>query len=319
MQILEWQDTLGQGAFATVRRAIVRLQCTDATQSSVVAAVKSISTKSKSTTPRATLGGVREGSHHGTRREMQILEQLQHPFLPVLLGSVARSDAFHLAFAYPREMCDLGTVLEMRGGRGLPSARAVAWCGLQVAEALHYVHSKQIVHRDLKPENVLLSPLGYLQVIDFGAAKPLDACSGRTYTVCGSPAYLAPEVLQERGHGLPVDLWQLGVLLAELWTGKPPFAGESLYEDILEGAFSSAFAGFLRSHTEERHSRPQDSPVGEQQDLSVLVTRILLRRNPRDRPLAQNVIAHKVFQDFDLAAMKEFRGACPFRLEELAT
>ena len=80
-----------------------------------------------------------------------------------------------------------------------------------------YLHNKNIVYRDLKPENILIKNDGYLKLTDFGFAKYVE---GRTYTLCGTPEYLAPEILLNKGHGQPVDWWCLGILLYEMLAGK---------------------------------------------------------------------------------------------------
>jgi len=83
-----------------------------------------------------------------------------------------------------------------------------------------YLQSKDIVYRDLKPENIMIAHDGYLKLIDFGFAK---VCPKRTYTICGTPEYIAPEILLNSGHGKPVDWWTLGILLYEMLAGYPPF------------------------------------------------------------------------------------------------
>lgn len=98
-----------------------------------------------------------------------------------------------------------------------------------------YLHAKNIVYRDLKPENLLIGADGYLKLTDFGFAKFID---NRTYTLCGTPEYLAPEILLNKGHGKPVDWWCLGILVYEMLAGIDPFNDEdpmAIYQKILKG------------------------------------------------------------------------------------
>merc|ERR1712166_1334310 len=104
-------------------------------------------------------------------------------------------------------------------------------------ELFKHIHGKNIIHRDLKPENILLSGNGYSKLTDFGFAKILEPGT-RTYTLCGTPEYIAPEVLLNKGHGKPVDWWTLGILIYEMIVGQPPFCDEDrmgIYQKILAG------------------------------------------------------------------------------------
>jgi len=105
----------------------------------------------------------------------------------------------------------------------------------QIASIFEYCHGMNIVYRDLKPENVLINFDGYVKLTDFGFAKVIEH---RTYTLCGTPEYIAPEVLLNKGHGKPVDWWTLGILIYEMIVGYPPFVDEDpmgIYQKILSG------------------------------------------------------------------------------------
>ena len=99
---------------------------------------------------------------------------------------------------------------------------------------LQYLHDRNIIYRDLKAENIICEKSGYLRLIDFGAAKALgsvvnienpqeDEVMERTFTMVGTPHYMAPEVLQQTGHGRTADFWSLGVLLFEMVCGYVPY------------------------------------------------------------------------------------------------
>lgn len=129
---------------------------------------------------------------------------------------------------------ELWTILRDRGKFDEPTTRFYCAC---VVEAFDYLHARNIIYRDLKPENMLLDMKGYAKLVDFGFAKKLQN-SQKTWTFCGTPEYVAPEVILNRGHDTSADYWSLGVLMFELLTGTPPFMGSDpmkIYSIILQG------------------------------------------------------------------------------------
>ncbi|CAH1398236.1 unnamed protein product [Nezara viridula] len=97
--------------------------------------------------------------------------------------------------------------------------------GAQILLAFEYLHHCDIIYRDLKPENIVIDVDGYLKLTDFGFSKRI---TNRTYTVCGTPDYLAPELLVQKGYGKSVDWWTFGILLFEMTAGNPPFQAKQL-------------------------------------------------------------------------------------------
>ncbi|ORX92837.1 Pkinase-domain-containing protein [Basidiobolus meristosporus CBS 931.73] len=105
----------------------------------------------------------------------------------------------------------------------------------EVVLAFEYLHKKSVVYRDLKPENILLNSKGHIKITDFGFAKYVPDI---TWTLCGTPDYLAPEIIQSKGYGKAVDWYSLGILIFEMLAGYPPFYDDDhfkLYEKILAG------------------------------------------------------------------------------------
>ena len=165
--------------------------------------------------------------------EYKILSVLNHPFIVELKG-VNVNDPVYLYFIL--EYVPGGELFSLlRGNVSFPIPQAKFYIA-HVVTIFEYLHSKNIIYRDLKPENILITKTGYLKLTDFGFAKLLE--EGKTYTLCGTPEYLAPEIILNKGHGKPVDWWTMGVLLYEMVVGIDPFNDEDpmmTYQKIIKG------------------------------------------------------------------------------------
>ncbi|OCF41888.1 AGC/PKA protein kinase [Kwoniella heveanensis CBS 569] len=168
-----------------------------------------------------------------TNSEREMLVRVRHPFLVNLWGTFQDVNNLYMVmdFVAGGELFSL-----LRKSQRFPNSVAKFYAA-EVALALDYLHSLDIIYRDLKPENLLLGADGHVKVTDFGFAKHVPDI---TWTLCGTPDYLAPEVVQSKGYNKSVDWYALGVLIFEMLAGYPPFFTEDgnpmkLYEKIIAG------------------------------------------------------------------------------------
>jgi serine/threonine protein kinase len=168
-----------------------------------------------------------------TRSEKSILQMVQHPFIVTLHYAFQTTDKLYMILDYVNG----GELFFHLKKEGKFTESRVKFYASQIALAMSHLHSLDIVYRDLKPENILLDSNGHVVITDFGLSKQIIDPSG-THTFCGTPEYLAPEVLRGQGHGAPVDWWSLGTLIYEMLTGLPPFYSANtnvMYQKILTG------------------------------------------------------------------------------------
>uniref|UniRef100_A0A7N6AC28 cGMP-dependent protein kinase n=1 Tax=Anabas testudineus TaxID=64144 RepID=A0A7N6AC28_ANATE len=167
------------------------------------------------------------------RSEKHIMTEAHSDFIVRLYRTFKDSKYLYMLM----EAClggELWTILRDRGSFEDSTTRFYTAC---VVEAFAYLHAKGIIYRDLKPENLILDSRGYAKLVDFGFAKKIGFCK-KTWTFCGTPEYVAPEIILNKGHDVSADYWSLGILMYELLTGSPPFSGPDpmkTYNIILRG------------------------------------------------------------------------------------
>jgi len=171
---------------------------------------------------------LKRGQVAHTNCERKVLEASDHPFLMKLRYAFQTDTKLYFVLDYypGGEL-----FFHLKRKRTFSEKEAKFICA-EVGMGLGYLHSLDFVYRDLKPENILLDRHGHVCLTDFGLAKELESLEGgdhKTHTFCGTPEYLAPEVIEGLGHGKAVDWWSLGILLFELTTGNPPFYSDSVH------------------------------------------------------------------------------------------
>lgn len=125
-------------------------------------------------------------------------------------------------------------MLHMKGPFNDATARFYIAC---VVEAFDYLHSRHYCYRDLKPENLMVDNNGYVRLVDLGFAKKVPP-GHKTWTFCGTPEYIPPEIISNTGHSVAADYWSLGILIFELVSKRTPFRAKddlAIYEGILRG------------------------------------------------------------------------------------
>ncbi|KAM3672915.1 cGMP-dependent protein kinase 2 isoform 2-T2 [Ammospiza maritima maritima] len=194
--------------------------------------------------------------------EKKILEQICSPFVVKLYRTFKDNKYVYMLL----EACLGGELWSLLRDRGSFDEFTTKFCVGCVTEAFDYLHQIGIIYRDLKPENLILDAEGYIKLVDFGFAKKIGS-GQKTWTFCGTPEYVAPEVILSKGHDFSVDFWSLGILVYELLTGSPPFSGADqmmTYNLILKGIEKLDFPKAITR-------RPED------------LIRRLCRQNPTER------------------------------------
>lgn len=146
---------------------------------------------------------------------------------------------------------------------------------IQVVFAISFLHDHHVLYRDIKPENIMIDEYGMVKLADFGLARPNMTEEDEAYSFCGSPEYMAPEMLKQEGHNYTIDFYCLGALLYELITGLPPF-------------YSRDTNKIFKSVLNEELNFPDKLVSSEAKDL----IRKLLAKDPEERLRIIEILKH---------------------------
>ncbi|TNV78810.1 hypothetical protein FGO68_gene14078 [Halteria grandinella] len=218
---IEFMELLGEGAFGKVRLVkqlsiISTPNPEDGTRQEIQLGAVKIMSKQK-------IIDAQQVDH--VYNELSLQQQLKHPFIVNMKGVQQDSRSLYMLMEY----VDGGEIFKLINKLGRLPASLARFYTAQMVLCFEYLHSKGFVYRDLKPENVLIHQSGYLKLSDFGFIKRLGP-QERTYTICGTAQYMAPEIILNKGHGKAVDWYTLGIFLFELLEGVCPFNHEEPLE-----------------------------------------------------------------------------------------
>jgi len=192
------------------------------------------------------------------------MTKLDHPFIVKMTSHWKDEDKLYMLLKM-YQGGELESVIHTRTRDGIPEWGAKFYAA-NILEGLSYMHNRNIIYRDLKPENVLLDSDGYAVIVDLGFAKIIR---DKTFTFCGTPLYLCPEIIMQKGHDKGADHWSWGVMLYEMIVGKTPF-----YDGVVDQM------GLFKNIVKCRY----DFPAGDIVSVTAkdLITR-MLTINPNDR------------------------------------
>jgi len=243
-----------------------------------------------------------------TLNERALMAACNHPFICRLVGGFQCNHNLY----FLSEMIEGGELFDALSEHGSFSLEGTLFYSSNIIAALTHLHLNGVCHRDLKTENVLVDSDGYLKLIDFGFAKFIGH-AGRTNSFCGTPHYMAPELITFQPHGLPVDMWSMGCMIYEFLFGHLPFEDPIAEEGVLEifkrvvdykqGRVTleqSLKLPMLYRFTSRRHWEVIDLISG------------LLAANPSARPTATVASNHACLIEYPLLQVEKKMFKAPF-------
>eukprot|EP00996_Jenningsia_fusiforme_P007121 NODE_936_length_1807_cov_64.209329_g823_i0.p1 GENE.NODE_936_length_1807_cov_64.209329_g823_i0~~NODE_936_length_1807_cov_64.209329_g823_i0.p1 ORF type:complete len:297 (-),score=82.52 NODE_936_length_1807_cov_64.209329_g823_i0:392-1282(-) len=233
---------------------------------------------------------VAEGMVQNAKEEKTILQTVTHPFIVKLHFAFQTKDRLYLVL----DLLPGGELFfHLKNEGSFPEPRTKQYAA-EIASALDHLHGQGIIYRDLKPENIVLDIKGHACLTDMGLAKTKMGANQQTYTFCGTPEYIAPEILKGTGHNKGVDWWAFGILLFEMMAGLPPFYNENvneMYELIL--------------------NKPLEFPNTIGKDAQDLISQLLIRDVSKRLIDGEKILKHPFFSsiNFDKLLKKELTPA----------
>ncbi|XP_050674793.1 ribosomal protein S6 kinase 2 beta isoform X2 [Leptidea sinapis] len=230
-----------------------------------------------------------------TKMERNILVEMGHPFIVKLHYAFQTAGKLYLILDFLRG----GDLFSRLSKEVMFTEEDVKFYLAELALALEHVHKLGIIYRDLKPENILLDADGHIALTDFGLSK-LPPTSDKAYSFCGTVEYMAPEVVNRKGHTFAADWWSFGVLMFEMLTGNLPFHGATRHETMTQ--ILKAKLGMPANLSEEAQS----------------LLRALFKRNPQNRLGAggngiEDIKKHEFFTSINWDGLLKKEVVPPFR------
>ena len=224
-----------------------------------------------------------------TMTERSLLEKLNHPFIVKLIYAFQDKEKLY----FITEFMQGGELFFHLRRNSQYKEKSVKFYMSEILLAIDYMHKNNFIYRDLKPENILIDQFGHIKLTDFGLSKLLDEEEQKTYTLCGTPEYLAPEIIFEKGYDKTCDWFSFGVVLFEMLCGIHPFKQK-------KGKFNPQIYK-MKIQIPENISKCAKDLIEK-----------LLNSNPRERigyNGSEEIMNHEFFKDidFDKVIIKQYK------------